>query len=618
LTHETGVLRAWGRKLPLARSLGDYGRPELSTDVAAGLTVGVVLIPQGMAYALIAGLPPVFGLYAAVVPMALYALFGTSRHMSVGPVAMAALLVASGVGPLAGGDPARYITLAVLLSGLIGIVQLLMGLFRAGFLVNLLSHPVLAGFTSAAAIMIAASQLGGLTGLAIESEHVHEVLLEVANGWRSTHMLTLAVGLSAIVGGVGLRRLFPRLPVPMIIVVAGTLASWVLGFGDRGVQIVGAVPSGLPAPAVPGFSIPGLASLGASLSLADAVALMPAALAISLVGFMESIAVAKVYASRYRYDIDADQELKALGVANIAGAFFQSFPVTGGFSRTAVNVDAGAKSQISALVSVGVIAVTLLFLTPLFHHLPKAILAAIIVVAVAGLVDVRGARALWRIDRKDFALMLATFVATLALGIEEGILVGVALSVAVVLEQITRPHIAVLGRIPGTDRYRNVRNQPDAIVEPGVAVLRMDASLFYGNAEAFRDAARECFRTARAASPIRDDTGEPGGAGGPDDAGAPDRRAVLVIDAYPINRTDSTGLHMLHEIAHEVLAQGGRVYVSGVKKPLHEKLVAGGVTDLIGPEHLFPELSPAVDAASAWVRGEPAPVVTNVRTPAAS
>ena len=550
-------------------------------------------------------------LLIAVVPMALYALFGTSRHMSVGPVAMAALLVASGVGPLAGGDPARYITLAVLLSGLIGIVQLLMGLFRAGFLVNLLSHPVLAGFTSAAAIMIAASQLGGLTGLAIESEHVHEVLLEVANGWRSTHMLTLAVGLSAIVAGVGLRRLFPRLPVPMIIVVAGTLASWVLGFGDRGVQIVGAVPSGLPAPAVPGFSIPGLASLGASLSLADAVALMPAALAISLVGFMESIAVAKVYASRYRYDIDADQELKALGVANIAGAFFQSFPVTGGFSRTAVNVDAGAKSQISALVSVGVIAVTLLFLTPLFHHLPKAILAAIIVVAVAGLVDVRGARALWRIDRKDFALMLATFAATLALGIEEGILVGVALSVAVVLEQITRPHIAVLGRIPGTDRYRNVRNQPDAIVEPGVGVLRMDASLFYGNAEAFRDAARECFRRARAASPVRHDAGEP------DEAGAPARRAVLVIDAYPINRTDSTGLHMLHEIAHEVLAQGGRVHMSGVKRPLHEKLVAAGVTDLIGPEHLFPELSPAVDAASAWVRGEPAPVVTDVRTPAA-
>ena len=578
-----GAVRAWGRRLPLARSLEGYGRNDLRTDLFAGLTVGVVLIPQGMAYALIAGLPPVYGLYAAVVPMAIYALFGTSRHMSVGPVAMAALLVASAVAPLADGDPARYVTIAVALSGLIGVIQLLMGAFRAGFLVNLLSHPVLAGFTSAAAIMIATSQLGGLTGLGIGKGHVHEILLDFAGTWRSMHPLTLAVGIGSIGATLALRRLLPKLPAPMTVVAVGTGLSWVLAWGERGVDIVGTVPSGLPHLATPGFSIPGIDTLGVALTGAELTALLPPAIAISLVGFMESIAVSKVYAARFRYDIDADQELKALGIANVFGAFFQSFPAMGGFSRTAVNVDSGARTQVSALVSAGVISVTLLFLTPLFRHLPKAILAAIIVVAVAGLVDVKGARELWRVDRRDFALMIATFVATLVLGIEEGILVGAGLSVAVVLHQITQPHIAVLGRVPGTDRYRDVKNRPDAVTEPGVAVLRMDASLFYGNAEAFRAATRRAFADARA------------------QLGSVDGRAALVIDCYPINRMDSTGLHVLHAILYEIRARGGRIYLSGVKQAVGNTLVAGGVSDLIGLENYYPELRPAVEAASAWV-----------------
>lgn len=570
MTSLAANLRARGFKLPLARSLQSYGRAQLSADVAAGLTVGVVLIPQGMAYALIAGLPPVYGLYAAVVPMAVYALLGTSRHMSVGPAAMAALLVASGVAPLANGDPARYLTIAIFLSVLVGVIQLGMGLARAGFLINLLSHPVLAGFTSAAAIMIATSQLGGLTGLSLGREHVGEIVMEFAAAWPSTHGLTLIVGTLAIIAGVGLRKIFPKLPVPMTIVVMGTLASWLFGFGERGMQIVGAVPDGLPAPAVPGLDIPGFTYLGASLTLADVRALLPAALAIALVGFMESIAVAKVYASRYRYDIDADQELKALGIANLAAGIFQSFPATGGFSRTAVNVDAGAKTQVAALVSAGVIAVTLLFLTPLFYHLPKAILAAIIVVAVAGLVDVKGAKELWRVDRKDFALMLITFLATLALGIEEGILVGAALSIAVVLHQITIPHIATLGRMPGSNQYRNLARNPNAQPEDGIAILRMDASLFYGNAEAFRD-------TARAAV-----------------ADTPEPRA-LVLDAYPMNRIDSTGLHMLHGLVVELQAMGVEAYFAGVKGPLRDKLSRGGVVDAVGEDHFVAEVWNAVN-----------------------
>jgi SulP family sulfate permease len=556
---------------PLARSLRAGEGSTVVSDLTAGATVGIMLIPQGMAYAMIAGLPPVYGLYAALVPLAVYALFGTSRELAVGPVAMVALLVADGVTPLAGGDAERYLTLALLLAALVGVIQLTMGLLRAGFLVNLLSHPVLAGFTSAAALIIATSQLGGLTGLAVAKGPVHEMLVEAGTHWREMHPTTLVMGVGAAVAGIGLKRFAPRLPGPMVLVVVGTLASWVWSLGARGVAIVGEVPSGLPVPGIPG--------LGGSVAVGSAElgALLPIALAISLVGFMESIAVAKVYASRNRYDVDADQELRALGLANLAGALFQAFPVTGGFSRTAVNAQAGARSQLASLVSVGVIAVTLLFLTPLFHHLPKAILAAIIVVAVAGLVDVRGARALWRVDKRDFALLAVTFAATLLLGIEEGILVGAALSVTVVLDQITRPHICELGRIPGTKEYRNVERNPEAVVEPDVAVLRMDASLFYGNSEAFRDAARTAF--AHTVSPRR-----------------PGARRTLVLDAYPINRVDSTGLHTLHEVIDEVQRGGGRILVSGVKGPLRDKLVAGGIVDRIGPEHFFGKVWQAVDA----------------------
>ena len=560
------------RRLPIGRTLVKYDREHLTADMAAGVTVGVMLIPQGMAYALIAGLPPVYGLYAALIPLAAYALLGTSRQLAVGPVAMVALLVANGVGPLAGGDTSRYLALAVFLALLVGVIQLLMGVLRAGFLVNLLSHPVLAGFTSAAAIIIGASQLGGLTGLTVPKGPVHEMLLSASAQWGAAHGPTVVIGGIAIAMGVALRRWLPRLPAPMVVVGLGTIASWGLALGEVGVQVVGNVPSGLPSPAIPGLSFLGIPAVsGVSVSPDDLTGLLPIALAISLVGFMESIAVAKVYASRGRYDIDPDQELRALGAANVAGAFFQTFPVTGGFSRTAVNAQAGARSQISSLISVAVIAVTLLFLTPLFYHLPKAILAAIIVVAVAGLVDVRSARELWRVDRRDFALMVATFGATLTLGIEEGILVGAALSVTVVLHQITRPHIAVLGRLPNSNQYRNVERNPEATIDPDLAILRMDASLFYGNAEAFRDAARTSMAD-----------------------GAP---RTLILDAYPINRTDSTGLHVLHELVDEIHAGGCDMRVAGAKGPLRDQLAAGGLVELIGHDHFHPEVWCAVDAA---------------------
>ncbi|MGI9625454.1 MAG: SulP family inorganic anion transporter, partial [Longimicrobiales bacterium] len=531
----------WWSRIPLASQLASRDGGGAGSDVTAGLTVGVLLIPQGMAYALIAGLPPVYGLYAALLPLLVYALLGSSRQLAVGPVAMVSLLVAAGVAPLAEGNPERYLALAVSLAAFVGLIQLGMGLLKLGFVVNLLSHPVLSGFTSAAALIIATSQLPNLLGVDVpRGERPYDALLEAVRSSPNMSGITVAVGLAAILLSITIKRRFPRLPVPMVVVVVGTGAAALFGLSDQGLQIVGTVPSGLPS-----FALP-------VASLEDIRSLAPIALAISMVGFMESIAVAKTYASRNNYEIDPDQELKALGTANLLGSAFQSFPVTGGFSRTAVNDQAGAKTQLASVVSAVVIGVTLFALTGWFYYLPKAVLAAIIVVAVASLVDLKGARELWKVDRRDFALMLVTFVATLALGIEEGILVGATVSLIIVIHQISRPHTAALGRVDGTNTFRSLDRNEGATPVDSVLIFRMDASLFYGNAEFLRDEIRSALK----------ERGE---------------TKTLVLDAYPINRVDSTGLHMLQRLVTELEQEGVRFFLACAKGPLLDKLRRGGL-----------------------------------------
>lgn len=522
-----------------------------------------MLIPQGMAYALIAGLPPIYGLYSALVPLIVYAVFGSSRQLAVGPVAMVSLLVAAGVAPLADGNIDVYVGLALLLSVMVGVIQFGLGAARAGFLTNFLSHPVLAGFTSAAALIIGFSQLKHLLGVDIpRSHHVHTILFDAVSRIPEVHWPTVTIGVMSIAALMLISRWRPRFPSALLVVALATAGVWWLELHTSGVQIVGEVPRGLPSPTMPPTDF-------------DAIrALIPAALTISLVGFMESIAVAKVYARKHRHSIDANQELIGLGLANLVGAVFRAYPTTGGFSRTAVNDQAGARTNVAALFSASVIALTLLALTSLFFYLPKAVLAAIVMVAVFKLIDWREARFLWTVDRRDLGLMVLTFAATLVLGIEEGILIGVVASLILVVQQSYRPHTAVMGRLPGTNTYRNIDRYPDAVQQSGTIVFRLDASLYFANVEHLKDQLDEL------------SVAEPG------------LRAV-VLDFYPVNRLDSSAIHGLKDIVEGLRGRGIRMALAGVKGPVKDRMEASGLIDLVGPENFHMEVHQAVESVTS-------------------
>lgn len=562
------MLQRLRNAIPLLNQLSAYDRESLSGDLSAGLTVGVMLIPQGMAYALIAGLPPIYGLYASLIPLVAYALFGTSRQLAVGPVAMVSLLVAASVGPIAGGNTEQYIAIALLLSLMVGFLQFALGIARFGFLVNFLSHPVLSGFTSAAALIIGLSQLKHLLGIDIpRSNYIHEILGDAYQQIGAVEPMTLVLGLGSIALLVGLKRWKKAFPGALVAVAVTTVAVWAFGLNEHGVSIVGDVPRGLPTPIVP------------ALDLDTMQTLIPATLTIALVGFMESIAVAKVYASRHRYEVDANKELVGLGLANIFGAFFRAYPTTGGFSRTAVNDQAGARTNLAAIFSAIVIALTLLLLTPLFYYMPNAVLAAIVMVAVASLIDLEEARTLWQVNRKDFALMMLTFAATLSLGIEEGILVGVIVSLIVIIHEISQPHTAIEGRLPGTETYRNLSRNPEALTRAHVVVVRMDAPLYFANAATFKDLIMEL------------------------DINDPELQAV-VVNMYPVNRIDSTGAHTLLEVIEDCRRNDVDLYLAGVKGPVRDALERAGVLDVLGRDHLFHEVHNAVDTATRRVEAD--------------
>ena len=545
-------------RLPLLRQLQQYDATTFRGDVIAGLTTAVMLTPQAMAYAMLAGLDPIVGLYASTAPLLVYGVLGTSRQLAVGPVAMFSLLVAAAVAPLAGGVGARAAALAGLMALLVGVIQLGMGVVRLGFLVRLLSHPILAGFTSAAAIVIGASQLQHVFGIKLDGGHnVLHLLAEAAKHLGDAKPLTVSIAVTALVVLRVLQTYAPRFPRFLFVVVAGTLAVWGLGLDAAGVAIVGAVPAGLPSPTAP------------ILDLEAAAALLPAAFTLALVAFMESISVAKSFARKHRYDIDADQELVALGLANVAAAFVRGYPVTGGFSRTAVNAQAGARTGVAALVTAAAIVLTLLFLTPLFTYLPKAVLAAIILSAVAGLVAVDEAKHLWTVSKGDAALMAITFVATLALDIELGIAAGVAASLVAFIWRTSLPHVATLGQVPGRTDWRNLRRYPDATTVPGVVALRVDGPVYFANCDYLKNVV---------AASLGDD-----------------RVEHLILDCKGISSVDAQALSTFSELLDDLDNRGTQLWLTGVRGPVRDAFDAAHIFDRVGRDHVLERVFEAAE-----------------------
>lgn len=519
-----------------------------------------MLVPQGMAYAVLAGMPPIYGLYASLVPLLLYAVFGTSRQLSVGPVAMVSLLVIAGVGELAEPGSDHFIHLAIMTALGVGLFQFLMGVFRMGFLGNFLSHPVLSGFTSAAAIVIGASQIRNLTGLDLpRTNQIHEIITGFFQNISGVDPITTFIGLGSVAFIMILKKWNKTFPSALVVVIAGIVITAVFNLQANGVSIVGDVPGGLPA-----FEIPGMA-------LSDFRALIPIILVISLVSFMESIAVAKAIANKHGYKVDANQELIALGSANIGGAFFQSFPTTGGFSRTAVNDQAGARTVIASVIAAVLIGLTVLYLTQLFYYLPNAVLAAIIMVAVAGLFDAKEMAYLWKTDKKDLALLTVTFLATLVLGIEEGIGIGVLLSLVIVIYSSSMPHYAEAGRLGSTKNFRNIKRYPDAIIEKEILIYRFDSNLFFANTQHFRDTLDKKIEKR----------GE--------------ELELVILDASAIYSIDSTGIHTISKLIKDLNKRHIRFYIAGAIGPVRDKLKQSEITAKLGKQNFFFDVDDAVN-----------------------
>jgi len=552
--------------LPFLDWLVHYRRQDLVGDLLGGVIVAIMLVPQGMAYAMLAGLPPQVGLYASIVPLVIYGLLGTSRALAVGPVAIVSLLVASGIAPLADAGSAEYLQLAITLAFLVAIIQFVMGVVRAGFLVNFLSHPVVAGFTSSAAIVIGFSQLKHLLGVGIPRTHYfYEQVLYAAGHLLESNVYTLIVGLGSIAVLLYFQKWLAKhlkktglpesviLPVsksgPLVVVLLSTVSVVAFDLYDwAGVSIVGEVPAGLPPITLPVFNF-NVWQL-----------LLPTALAISFVGFMESISVAKSLASKRRQKVDADQELIALGAANVGATFTGGYPVTGGFSRSSVNFIAGANTGLASIITAGLVALTVIFLTPLFYYLPNAVLAAIIMVAVFGLIDVKTLKHVWKYDKADAASMIITFLAVLAMGVETGILVGVAATLLLFLWRTSRPHMAEIGRIGDTETYRNVARH-EVETWPQTAAIRVDESLYFANTKYLEDVVLQMV------------------------ADKPEVK-YLVLNGIAVNSIDASALETLESLHQELCDAGVELHLTGFKGPVTDRLKTIGFIDHIGPSHV--------------------------------
>ena len=549
------------RFIPFLDWVSKYNKGFLLKDLIAGLTVGVILIPQGMAYAMVAGLPPVYGLYASVFPVLVYLFLGTSRQLAVGPVAMDSLLVAAGLGTLAITGIENYIALAIFLAFLVGAIQLLLGLFRMGFLVNFLSTPVISGFTSGAALIIIFSQLKHLLGTDIEkSIKFHQLVINAFDKFTATNLYDFTIGVVGILIIVLLKKWNKKIPSILIVVVFGILAVYFLDLQQFGVKIVGEIPYGLPDFKVPNFNFQ------------NAMDLWPIALTLALVGYLEAISIGKAMEEKNKEEtIDANQELVALGTSNIVGSFFQAYPVTASFSRSAISNDVGGKTNLYALFTVFMVVLTLLFLTPLFYYLPNAVLASIIMVSVFGLIDFEYPKTLWKFRKDEFVVLILTFLITLFVGIKEGVLIGVLFSLLLMVYRTSKPHFAILGKIKGSDYYKNVERFGDEIEKrDDLLILRFDSQLYFGNKSYFKN---HLMKEVKAKG---------------------DALKGVILNAEAINYIDSTAANMLISVIDELHIRGMQFYIAGAIGPTRDIIFSSGIIDALSKEFLFVKTKEAV------------------------
>jgi sulfate permease, SulP family len=545
-------MNVFNKYFPSLQWLPNYRKDWLKGDVNAGIIVAIMLIPQGMAYAMLAGLEPIHGLYAVTFPLMVYALLGTSRQLAVGPVAMVSLLTAAGISALHPENATQYLMYALTLAFLVGMIQFLMGIFKLGFIVNFLSHPVISGFTSAAAIIIGLSQIKHLLRIPLpNTEHAHEIIIAIFSQLGDIHLYSLLIGLGGILIIKYGKKIHKFFPSPLVAVVFGISVVTFGNLENEGVKIVGEVPSGLPSFSLPIFDILVWKQL------------LPVAFAISMVGFAESFAVAKTIQNKHRdYKLDANQELLGLGMANLAASLFKGMPVTGGFSRTAVNNSSGAKTGMASIISAILVLATLLFFTHWFHNLPNAILASVVIVAVSGLVDISEPLHLWKGDRIDFYMLALTFFATLFLGIELGIVSGMLLSLGVMIFRASKPHMALLGKVPNTPIYRNIERFSDLEIRKDTLIIRIDGPMYFANIEYIRSKLN-----------IYQEQG-----------GEKIRAIVINMEAIP--SIDSTALHALLDWVIEWQNQGMSVYFTDVKGPLRDYFTKANFSNKVGEQSL--------------------------------
>ena len=548
---------------PGLRMLSSYQRSWLSKDLVAGLVLTALLVPQGMAYAELAGLPPITGLYTSILCLVGYAIFGPSRILVLGPDSSLGPMIAATIIPIVGanGDPERAVALASMLALLVGVMTVLAGVAKLGFVADLLSKPTQIGYMNGLALTILVSQLPKLFGFSIDADGLIPEAAGFATGLANGDAVAaaLAIGLLGLVLIILLQRLVPKFPAVLVAVVVSILAANAFNLADRGVSLVGPLPQGFPP-----FTLP-------SVAMSDLALLVAGAVGIAVVSLTDTISTSSAFAARTGQEVDGDREMIGIGAANIGAGFFQGFPVSTSGSRTAVAEQAGAKTQVTGLVGAGAITLMLLLAPGLLRNLPQPTLAAVVITASLSLADIPGTVRLWRQRRTEFTLSMAAFAGVALLGVLPGIAIAVALSIGNVFRRSWWPYQTVLGRVPGVPGYHDVGSYPDAEQLPGCVLFRFDAPLFFANARTFRDQVRRLSRS----EPLP---------------------KWIVVAAEPITDVDTTAADMLEDLDEALNAQGISLVFAELKDPVRQKIERYELTRTIDPAHFFPTVGAAVAA----------------------